>query len=111
MRAAFTGSQQPRTSRQPGSRTEVPNDSWVGFTLGSIVYTVDLHGAPGSVSQEQAWRSQAPTGGSQPPSEAERGSPPSVEAQDRSSISSPRPRARPRCDADPSEPGLFENPQ
>jgi hypothetical protein len=33
----------------------VPNDGyWVGFTIGSIVYTVDLHGPPGSVSQEQA---------------------------------------------------------
>lgn len=38
-----------------GFENEVPNDSyWVGFTLGSIVYTVDLHGPPGSVSQEQA---------------------------------------------------------
>lgn len=38
-----------------GFENEVPNDSyWVGFTIGSIVYTVDLHGPPGSVSQEQA---------------------------------------------------------
>ena len=38
-----------------GFGDEVPNDSyWVGFTIGSIVYTVDLHGPPGSVSQEQA---------------------------------------------------------
>lgn len=38
-----------------GLENEVPNDSyWVGFTIGSIVYTVDLHGPPGSVSQEQA---------------------------------------------------------
>lgn len=38
-----------------GFEDEVPNDSyWVGFTIGSIVYTVDLHGPPGSVSQEQA---------------------------------------------------------
>jgi len=38
-----------------GFEGEVPNDSyWVGFTIGSIVYTVDLHGPPGSVSQEQA---------------------------------------------------------
>ncbi len=38
-----------------GFEDEVPNDGyWVGFTIGSIVYTVDLHGPPGSVSQEQA---------------------------------------------------------
>lgn len=38
-----------------GFEDEVPNDSyWVGFTIGSIVYTVDLHGPPGSVSEEQA---------------------------------------------------------
>lgn len=38
-----------------GFEDEVPNDSyWIGFTIGSIVYTVDLHGPPGSVSQEQA---------------------------------------------------------
>jgi hypothetical protein len=27
---------------------------WVGFTNGAFVYTVDLHGPPGSVSEEQA---------------------------------------------------------
>jgi hypothetical protein len=33
----------------------VPFDSyWVGFAEGSFVYTVDLHGPPGSVSEEQA---------------------------------------------------------
>jgi hypothetical protein len=38
-----------------GFEDEVPNDGyWVGFTIGSIVYTVDLRGPPGSVSQEQA---------------------------------------------------------
>jgi hypothetical protein len=26
----------------------------VGFTIDSIIYTVDLHGPPGSVSEEQA---------------------------------------------------------
>jgi hypothetical protein len=37
-----------------GTEEEVPNDSyWVGFTIGSIIYTVDLHGPPGSVSEEQ----------------------------------------------------------
>jgi hypothetical protein len=37
-----------------GNEEEVPNDSyWVGFTIGSIIYTVDLHGPPGSVSEEQ----------------------------------------------------------
>jgi len=37
-----------------GIPDEVPNESyWVGFTVGSIVYTVDLHGQPGSVSQDQ----------------------------------------------------------
>ena len=55
MRAAFTGSQQPRTSRQPGSKTKCPmTATGSGSPLGSIVYTVDLHGPPGSVSQEQA---------------------------------------------------------
>jgi hypothetical protein len=34
---------------------EHPSESyWVGFTVGSIVYTLDLHGSPGSVSEEQA---------------------------------------------------------
>jgi hypothetical protein len=38
-----------------GTENEDPFESyWVGFTVGSIVYTVDLHGAPGSVSEEQA---------------------------------------------------------
>lgn len=38
-----------------GNEEEVPNDSyWVGFTIGSIIYTVDLHGPPGSVSEGQA---------------------------------------------------------
>ena len=32
-----------------------PFDSyWVGFTNGALLYTVDLHGPPGSVSEEQA---------------------------------------------------------
>jgi hypothetical protein len=38
-----------------GTGDEHPFESyWVGFTLGSIVYTVDLSGPPGSVSEEQA---------------------------------------------------------
>jgi hypothetical protein len=38
-----------------GIEGEVPSDSyWAGFTLGSIVYTVELQGAPGSISEEQA---------------------------------------------------------
>jgi hypothetical protein len=38
-----------------GTENEVPSDSyWVGFTVGSIVYTMDLHGPPGSVSEDQA---------------------------------------------------------
>jgi hypothetical protein len=38
-----------------GTANEHPNESyWVGFTVGSIVYAVDLHGPPGSVSEEQA---------------------------------------------------------
>jgi hypothetical protein len=38
-----------------GNENEVPSESyWVGFTVDSIVYTVDLHGQPGSVSEEQA---------------------------------------------------------
>ena len=55
MRAAFTGSQRPRTSRRLGTEDELPSDSyWVGFTNGAFVYTVDLYGPPGSVSEEQA---------------------------------------------------------
>ena len=38
-----------------GSEDQVPSDSyWVAFTDGAFVYTVDLHGPPGSVSEEQA---------------------------------------------------------
>ena len=38
-----------------GFADQVPNDSyWVGFTDGAVVYTVDLFGPPGSVSEEQA---------------------------------------------------------
>lgn len=38
-----------------GTEEERPSDSyWVGFTNGAIVYTVDLFGPPGSVSEEQA---------------------------------------------------------
>ena len=38
-----------------GTEDQVPSDSyWVGFTDGAFVYTVDLHGPPGSVSEEQA---------------------------------------------------------
>jgi hypothetical protein len=38
-----------------GTANQVPSDSyWVGFTNGAFVYTVDLHGPPGSVSEEQA---------------------------------------------------------
>ena len=38
-----------------GTEDQRPFDSyWVGFTNGAFVYTVDLHGPPGSVSEEQA---------------------------------------------------------
>ena len=38
-----------------GSTDQRPNDSyWVGFTKGRFVYTLDLRGPPGSVSEEQA---------------------------------------------------------
>ena len=38
-----------------GTEDERPFDSyWVGFTNGAFVYTVDLHGPPGSVSEDQA---------------------------------------------------------
>jgi len=38
-----------------GTEDQRPFDSyWVGFTEGSFVYTVDLRGPPGSVSEEQA---------------------------------------------------------
>ncbi len=38
-----------------GNDDERPFDAyWIGFTDGSFVYTVDLNGPPGSVSEEQA---------------------------------------------------------
>jgi len=38
-----------------GTPAQVPSDSyWVGFTDGSTVYSVNLMGPPGSVSEEQA---------------------------------------------------------
>ena len=39
-----------------GTANEQPSDSyWVGFTVGSVVYVMELHGPPGgSVSEEQA---------------------------------------------------------
>ena len=38
-----------------GTTDQQPFDSyWVGFTEGSFVYTVDLRGPPGSVSEQQA---------------------------------------------------------
>ena len=40
-----------------GTANEDPSESyWVGFMDGSIVYTIDLHGVPGSVSEEQVQR-------------------------------------------------------
>ena len=37
-----------------GTEGQIPSESYrVGFTVGSIVYAVDLSGAPGSVSEEQ----------------------------------------------------------
>jgi hypothetical protein len=38
-----------------GTPNQVPSDSYfVEFTLGPVVYTMDLQGPPGSVSEEQA---------------------------------------------------------
>ena len=38
-----------------GNEDERPLESfWIGFTDGALVYTVDLNGPPGSVSEEQA---------------------------------------------------------
>ena len=38
-----------------GTADLMPFDSyWTAFTIGSLVYTVELHGPPGSVSAEQA---------------------------------------------------------
>jgi hypothetical protein len=38
-----------------GTEDQQPFDSyWVGFSNGAFAYTVDLHGPPGSVSEEQA---------------------------------------------------------
>jgi hypothetical protein len=38
-----------------GRKDERPRDSyWVGFSVGPVVYTVNLEGPPGSVSEEQA---------------------------------------------------------
>ncbi len=41
--------------KKVGTADQRPFDSyWVGFTNGAFVYTVELHGLPGSVSEEQA---------------------------------------------------------
>jgi hypothetical protein len=38
-----------------GNKDEHPSEGyWIGFTNGSLVYTVNLHGPPGSVSEERA---------------------------------------------------------
>jgi hypothetical protein len=38
-----------------GNEDEQPFESyWIGFTDGDVVYTMDLHGRPGSVTEEQA---------------------------------------------------------
>jgi hypothetical protein len=38
-----------------GTEDERPEDEyWIGFTIGPVVYTVALHGPPGSVSEDQA---------------------------------------------------------
>jgi hypothetical protein len=38
-----------------GTEDQQPSDDyWVGFTVGTVVYTVALQGPPGSVSEEQA---------------------------------------------------------
>jgi hypothetical protein len=38
-----------------GTAEQIPRDDyWVGFTVGSTVYTVELGGPPGSVTEEQA---------------------------------------------------------
>jgi hypothetical protein len=40
---------------QAGSSEQRPRESyWVGFTDGAVVYTLDLQGPPGSVSEKQA---------------------------------------------------------
>jgi hypothetical protein len=47
----------PEDIEAAGTEDEHPFESyWLGFTAGSIVYTVDLMGPPGSVSEEQAQR-------------------------------------------------------
>ena len=38
-----------------GTEDERPDERyWIGFTVGPVVYTVDLQGPPGSVSEDQA---------------------------------------------------------
>ena len=55
MRAASTAIATAEDIEAAGTGDQRPFDSyWVGFTNGSFVYTVDLHGPPGSVSEEQA---------------------------------------------------------
>jgi hypothetical protein len=45
----------PEDVERLGNEHEEPFDGyWVGFTLGAFVYTVNLQGPPGSVSEEQA---------------------------------------------------------
>ena len=45
-----------------GTESEQPSDSyWVGFTVGSFVYVMELHGPPGgSVSEEQSQEIASP---------------------------------------------------
>ena len=41
--------------RAMGAGDEQPFDAyWIGFTVGPVVYTLELHGPPGSVSEERA---------------------------------------------------------
>ena len=54
-RAASIGVATAEDIEAAGTEDEKPFESyWVGFTSGAYVYTVDLHGPPGSVSEEQA---------------------------------------------------------
>ena len=55
MRAASSRIATAEDIERVGTADERPFESyWVGFTNGALVYTVDLFGPPGSVSEEQA---------------------------------------------------------
>jgi hypothetical protein len=58
-----------------GTEDQEPSDDYfVGFTDGAVVYTVNLFGPPGSVSERRLWKSQTRITTGLPVANARRGS-------------------------------------